>query len=70
MSFIHTITVRQLIAIEQRKIPYGYSRDVVKLLCHNNFSNTEMRDIACVYAKASYTGRAAAQSYLQLYSNR
>lgn len=37
---------------------------------HNNFSNAEMCDMVCVYAQANYTGRVAAQRYLQLYPNR
>lgn len=37
---------------------------------HNNFSNTEMRDIVCIYAQKNYNARAASRRYLELYPDR
>ncbi|XP_066157166.1 uncharacterized protein [Euwallacea fornicatus] len=37
---------------------------------HNNYSNVEMRDMACVYAQENYNGRQACQRYFEMYPNR
>lgn len=37
---------------------------------HNLFSNSEMRDMICVYAQENFVGRRAHRRYLELYPNR
>ncbi|KAJ8910642.1 hypothetical protein NQ315_012510 [Exocentrus adspersus] len=37
---------------------------------HNLFSNSEMRDMLCVYAQEDFNGRRAHRRYLQTYPNR
>ncbi|XP_023310007.1 uncharacterized protein LOC111691430 [Anoplophora glabripennis] len=37
---------------------------------HNNFSNSEMRDMICVFAQANFNGHAAARRYEHMYPNR
>lgn len=37
---------------------------------HNLFSNEEMRDMVCIYAKENFNGRRACRRYLESYPNR
>lgn len=37
---------------------------------HNDFSNSEMRDMVCVFAQTDFNGLAASRRYLELYPNR
>lgn len=37
---------------------------------HNDFTNEEMRDMICVYARANFSGFAAARVYRQTYPGR
>ncbi|KAJ8945583.1 hypothetical protein NQ318_010440 [Aromia moschata] len=41
-----------------------------KMPRHNLFSNEEMRDMVCVYAKENFNGRREHRRYLEMYPNR
>lgn len=48
----------------------SYIKNLLKMPRHNLFSNSDMRDMICVYAQENFNGRRALRRYTRMYPNR